>query len=65
MDNFKALAPVLGDEKTKELLKLTNKYDKYIGKFKTDVNAILGPLGFEILTGVAFRKKEKKTTSKK
>jgi hypothetical protein len=62
MDNMKALSSVMGEEQAKKVLKLTNKYDKYVVKFRKEINALLDPVGFEVKTGVAFVKKE---TSKK
>lgn len=58
-DNFKALIPIMGEEKANELKKLTSNYDKYIEKFKKNVNSILDSSGFEVKTGVAFVKKGK------
>ena len=57
---LKALAPVLGEDKAKELLKLTSNYDKYIAKFKKNINSLLDPIGFEAKTGFAVFKKDNK-----
>lgn len=58
MDNLKALSSVMGQEKAEQVLNLANKYDKYIAKFKKEIDALLDPHGFEVKTGIAFVKKE-------
>ena len=58
MDNMKALSSAMGEEQAKKVLRLTENYDKYIGRFKREINALLDPVGFEVKTGVTFVKKE-------
>lgn len=57
-EQLKLLTPVLGEEKAKELLKLTSNYDKYIAKFKDNVNSILDPIGYEVKMGFGVFKKD-------
>lgn len=52
------LSKALGEDNAKEVLKLTSNYDKYILKFKTAMNEILAPQGYEVKTGFAVVKKE-------
>lgn len=47
----------MGEEKAKKVLKLASNYDKYIMKFRKDMNALLDPAGFEVKTGIAFVQK--------
>jgi hypothetical protein len=54
MDNLKALETVMEKEKAEKVLKLAANYDKYINKFRKDMNALLNPSGFEVKTGIAF-----------
>ena len=57
MDNLKALETVMDQEKAKKVLKLAANYDKYIGKFRKEMNALLNSSGFEVKTGIAFVEK--------
>lgn len=58
MNNLKRLAPIVGDKEAKEILKLTDNYDKYVSKFKKSLNALLEPHGYEVKVGIAFTEKE-------
>lgn len=53
-NNYQILINALGQEKAEKVVKLTNKYDKFVSKFKSEVNDLLGPMGYEVLTGVTF-----------
>ena len=57
MDNFAQLSKNMGEERAKKVLKLASNYDKYIEKFKKEMNALLDPSGFEVKTGIAFVEK--------
>lgn len=61
MNNLKRLTPMLGEKKAKEILKLTDNYDKYVSKFKKNLNALLAPHGYEVKVGIAFTEKEQST----
>jgi hypothetical protein len=58
MDNLKVLASAMGTESAEKVIKLTNNYDKYVDKFKKELNTLLAPIGYEVKVGVAFVKKE-------
>lgn len=54
------LTEFLGEKQAKKAMKLTSSYDKFVDKFKEDLNAILDPVGYEVKVGIAFFKKEAK-----
>ena len=54
----KELSKALGDASAEEVIKLTSNYDKYILKFKSAMNKLLEPAGYEVKVGIAFVKKE-------
>jgi hypothetical protein len=58
MDNLQSLSAVMGEEKAKKVLKLASNYDKYVDKFRKEMNALLDPSGFEVKTGIVFTQKE-------
>lgn len=58
--NEKELSKLLGESNAKEVIKLTSNYDKYVLKFKTAMNKLLEPSGYEVKVGVAFVKKNPK-----
>lgn len=58
-NNLKVLSKALGNEtNAKEIIKLTSNYDKYVFKFKSAINQLLSPIGYEVKIGIAFVKKE-------
>lgn len=65
MDNLKLITPVLGEDKAKKVLKLANNYDKYMDKFRKEMNALINPVGLEVKTGLAFVEKADPVTAKK
>ncbi len=59
-NNKKVLEQHLGDkEKAKEVLRLTSNYDKYIAKFKIEMNKLLEPVNYEVKAGLVFVPKNK------
>jgi len=56
---MKVLEKALGKEKASELVKITKNYDKYVLKIKTSLNALVNPLGYEVVLGLAFVPKKK------
>lgn len=61
-NNAKILEQALGNkEKAKEVLKLAKNYDKYIAKFKVEMNKLLEPHNYEVKTGLVFVQKAKNT----
>lgn len=58
MENLETLAPILGEEKAKQLLGLLGQYDLYMQAFKVMVNSLLEEQGLEVKVGVAFVQKE-------
>lgn len=52
--NIKLLEKALGKEKASQLVKEIKKYDKYVLKVKTSLNALVEPLGYEVVLGLAF-----------
>lgn len=59
--NHEQLSYILGDSTAKEVLKLTSNYDKYILKFKNNINKLLESSGYEVKVGITFVKKETQT----
>lgn len=55
-----ALRVFLGEEDAKKVLKLQTNCDKYLKKFKKEMNELLKPHNHEVLCGVAYRKVEEK-----
>ena len=54
MDNnqlLEELEKIVGEVKAKKLIKLTSNYDKYLHKFKKEMNDILNSVGYEVKTG--------------
>lgn len=54
MDNKKQLEVVLGEKEAAEVVKLLENYNKYTKKFKTKINAMLKPRGYQVKTGIQF-----------
>lgn len=48
----------IGKDKSEEIVKLINNYNKYASKFKNKVNMLLSDAGYEIKIGAKFLKKE-------
>ena len=57
MDNLKVLSQFLNKEDAEEVLKLTKNYDTYVANLKKKLNKLLAPVDYEVLTGIAFKKK--------
>lgn len=60
MENLETLSQFVGDEKAKEILKLTKAYDNYVSKFKKKIDNLLSEVNYEVKTGVVFNQKSKK-----
>jgi len=48
---LKELTKIFGEENTKEIIRLTTNFDKYLLKFKIQMNEILKSAGYEVKTG--------------
>lgn len=48
------LRPILGEEDTEKLVRLCSNYDKYIKRYKKEVNAILEPHGHAVILAHSF-----------
>lgn len=58
MDNLKTLETIMDKDHAKKVIKLATNYDKYISKFRKEMNDLLDSSGFEVKTGIVFVKKE-------
>lgn len=47
----------LGEKKAEEFIKLMVNYNKYINKFKNNINSIIASVDYEIKVGAMFFKK--------
>ena len=47
----KELSEILGKEQAAKLVKLTDDFNEYLLKFKTEMNEILKSHGYEVKTG--------------
>lgn len=59
MENQEILSTYVGEDKAKEILKLTKAYDSYVGKFKKKLDKLLEPANYEVKTGIVFAQKTK------
>jgi oligoribonuclease NrnB/cAMP/cGMP phosphodiesterase (DHH superfamily) len=58
MDNLEQLSRVMSEDEAREILKLTDNFDKYIRKFKDRLDVLLEPVGYEVKLGILFDKKK-------
>lgn len=56
----KAMEDKFGKEEAKKIIAMQKKCDKFLLKFKTDMNEILKPHNMEVLCGVAYQDIEQK-----
>lgn len=52
------LSQVMDKENAKKIAKLTKNYDRYMIRFKKELNELINPLGYEVRTGILFQKME-------
>ena len=56
--NTELLIDRVGEETALRLVKLQTNLDKYLFRFKKEVNELLMPYGYEVLCGVAYKEKQ-------
>lgn len=59
-EQTKELEQALGKDTAKEVIRLQKNCDKYLLKFKADMNKLLKQHGKEVLCGVVYRELESK-----
>ena len=60
-DTKKLLEMKFGKEDAKQIIKMQTKCDKFLNKFKEDMNVLLKSYDLEVLCGVAYKEITKQT----
>lgn len=58
MSNLEQLSTIMTEDEAKQVLKITDKFDKYVKKMEKELNLILKVSKYEVQAGIAFKPKK-------